>query len=179
MSKNTLSSSDRLYLPAAVIRFFLLAGLLTLASCASTPQPTLAIRQTDALSTLGFNKVEDGWKLILPDRVLFDFDKTNLKPELRRSLVDTAHQLLAVDIHQLRVEGHTDNVGKREYNQYLSLRRANSVADALVAEGFAQTDVATKGYGSDRPTASNETEEERAENRRVEIIVLTNVLSQP
>lgn len=164
---------------ATAMRLSLLAGLLVLSGCAWMHKPTLASQQAEALTTLGFNKIEDGWKLILPDRVLFRFDKDGLRPELRHSIVDVAHQLLAVQIHQVRVEGHTDNIGAYEYNQDLSLRRANSVADVLVEEGFSRNDVESKGLGPDRPAASNATEEGRAENRRVEIIVLSNMLSAP
>lgn len=161
------------------LRLLLLAGLLALAGCASTPKPTLATQQTQTLTTLGFKQADDGWKLVLPDRVLFEFDKDSLKPDLRHSVANVAHQLLAVQIHQLRVEGHTDNVGPREYNRDLSLRRANSVSAVLIAEGFSAQDVKNRGYGMERPTADNATEEGRAENRRVEIIVLTSVLAPP
>ncbi|HEY1075885.1 MAG TPA: OmpA family protein [Fontimonas sp.] len=129
------------------------------------------------MSGLGFKPATEGWQLTLPERLSFEFNKAELAPELRDSLTDSARQLLAVDIKQLRVEGHTDNVGSREYNQELSLRRAESVAAVLIASGFATGNVETEGYGADRPAADNATEEGRAQNRRVEIIVASRMLA--
>ncbi len=159
----------------------LFAALALLAGCASAPpkQATLAERQKETLSKLGFQKIDDGWLLILPERISFEFNKDNLKPEFNKTIADFAHQLLAVDIRELRVEGHTDNVGTREYNQSLSERRADAVADAFVAAGFAAKDVERKGLGFDRPAADNKTPDGRAQNRRVEIIVLSTALAAP
>lgn len=156
---------------------FTLASLLALAGCASTPN--LASQQTQALSNMGFKKVDDGWKLVLPDRVSFEFDNDGLKPELEKSIADVARQLLSVQIMQVRVEGHSDNVGPRDYNRDLSLRRANTVAAVLIAAGFSAHDVESKGYGMDLPIADNATDVGRMENRRVEIIALTDALSPP
>ncbi len=158
---------------------FLLAALALLAGCATPPKPTLAQRQTATLSKLGFKKVDDGWLLILPDRISFEFNKDDLKPEFHKTIADFAHELLNVDIRQLRVEGHTDNLGAREYNLALSQRRADVVADAFLANGFAARDVERKGVGSDHPAADNNTPEGRAQNRRVEIIVVSAVLATP
>lgn len=152
-----------------------LATLLLLASVGCAP--SLATRQTQALSELGFEPVSDGWLLTLPERISFEYKHADLAPELRASIADAAVQLLAVDIRQLRVAGHTDNVGSVAYNQDLSVRRADSVTAVLVAAGFAAEDVETKGYGADQPAADNATEEGRAQNRRVEIIVTSNVLA--
>lgn len=161
-----------------------LAGLLTalvlLAGCASAPpKPTLAQRQTQALTGMGFNKVDDGWLLTLPDRISFEFNKAEIKPEFRKAIADFARQLLAVEIRQLRVEGHTDNLGAHDYNVDLSQRRAEMVADAFVADGFAAQDILRKGHGPDRPAADNGSAEGRAQNRRVEIIVPSSGLAAP
>jgi outer membrane protein OmpA-like peptidoglycan-associated protein len=158
----------------------LFAALALLAGCAAAPpKPTLAQRQAQTLSNLGFKKVDDGWLLILPERISFEFNKDDLKPEFNKTIAGFAHQLLAVDIRQLRVEGHTDNVGARDYNVALSGRRADAVADAFVAAGFAAKDVERKGLGFDRPDGDNKTPEGRAQNRRVEIIVLSSALATP
>ena len=162
-----------------MIRTFSLISLLLLLTSCSFFRPDMAARQEETLNTLGFKKVDDGWKLILPDRMLFDFDKDGLKPELHRSIVEVTHQLLSVNIRQVRVEGHTDNIGPRDYNQELSLRRAATVAEVLIGEGFSTGNVNVKGFGSDRPVADNSMEAGRAQNRRVEIIILSDVLSAP
>ncbi|MES2489392.1 MAG: OmpA family protein [Pseudomonadota bacterium] len=156
---------------------FLLATLLSLNGCATAP--SLAKQQTETLSKLGFEPFPDGWRLILPERISFESNKADLAPTVQSSIADTAHQLLAVNIRQLRVDGHSDNIGAREYNLYLSLRRANSVAEILIAEGFSKNNVESQGFGSNRPAADNETDEGRAQNRRVEIIVMSNAMAGP
>ena len=72
----------------------------------------------------------------------------------------------------VEVAGHTDSTGAEEYNQGLSERRANSVKDYLVSKGVQAQRLQAKGYGESMPVASNDTKEGRAENRRVELIVL-------
>jgi outer membrane protein OmpA-like peptidoglycan-associated protein len=67
--------------------------------------------------------------------------------------------------------GHTDNVGSREYNERLSLRRAQSVVAALKTGGLEEKSIVVMGIANDVPIASNKTAEGRAENRRVAIIV--------
>ena len=69
------------------------------------------------------------------------------------------------------VEGNTDSKGTDEYNQKLSERRAASVKDVLVKSGIEADRLTTVGYGESRPVASNDTEEGRAKNRRVSIVV--------
>jgi outer membrane protein OmpA-like peptidoglycan-associated protein len=170
------NSLARTRLPRFFLRSLLLAALLIISGCLAKPDLT---RQTEALTSLGFKKIGDTWKLTLPDRVLFEFDKASLKPELRHSIVEVADQLLFVNIVRVRVEGHTDNVGVSEYNKDLSLRRANTVAAVLVTEGFSAANLESVGYGADRPVADNSSEEGRAQNRRVEIIVLSDMLAAP
>jgi OOP family OmpA-OmpF porin len=72
----------------------------------------------------------------------------------------------------VEVAGHTDSTGSETYNQGLSERRANSVKDYLTSQGVTATRLSAKGYGEAQPVASNDTKEGRAENRRVELIVL-------
>jgi OOP family OmpA-OmpF porin len=72
----------------------------------------------------------------------------------------------------VEVAGHTDSKGSEEYNQGLSERRANAVKDYLNSKGVRASRLTARGYGESRPVASNDTDEGRAENRRVELIVL-------
>jgi len=67
------------------------------------------------------------------------------------------------------IAGHTDSTGSEQYNQQLSERRANTVAQYLRSKGVLDTRIATVGYGESRPIASNDTPEGRALNRRVEL----------
>lgn len=106
--------------------------------------------------------------------ILFDFDKSDLKPNAKeniRKLVASMNENPDTDI---LVVGHTDNVGKASYNQGLSERRAASVKSYAVAQGLDGSRVKTKGMGADEPISSNETDAGRAENRRVEIVIVAN-----
>jgi len=104
--------------------------------------------------------------------VHFDFDKATLKPEAKVILDDAAALLEKHERVIVEVAGHTDSTGSEEYNQGLSERRANSVRDYLISKGVTATRLTARGYGETRPVASNDTKEGRAENRRVEMIVL-------
>ena len=104
--------------------------------------------------------------------VYFDFDKATLKPEAKVVLNEAAALLSQHERVVVEVAGHTDSSGSDAYNQGLSERRANSVRDYLVEKGVRASRLSAKGYGESMPVASNDTKEGRAENRRVELIVL-------
>jgi len=104
--------------------------------------------------------------------VYFDFDKATIKPEGKAVLNEAAALLKKHERVVVEVAGHTDSVGSDAYNQGLSERRANSVKDYLTAQGVTATRLTAKGYGESQPVASNDTDAGRAENRRVELIVL-------
>jgi outer membrane protein OmpA-like peptidoglycan-associated protein len=103
--------------------------------------------------------------------VLFDFNKYTLKPEAREKLAKVSGILLAYPNLKLQVEGYTDNIGSDEYNQKLSEERADGVLDYLVSQSVAEANVTAKGYGKSDPVADNSTNEGRAQNRRVELVV--------
>ena len=102
----------------------------------------------------------------------FDFDKATLKPEAMAILNEAAALLDNHDRVVVEIAGHTDSVGSESYNQGLSERRANAVKDYLTSKGVKASRLSAKGYGESRPIASNDTKEGRAENRRVEMIIL-------
>jgi OOP family OmpA-OmpF porin len=106
------------------------------------------------------------------DGVHFDFDKATLKPEAKVVLNEAAALLNKHERVVVEVAGHTDSIGSEAYNQGLSERRANAVQDYLVSKGVRASRLTAKGYGESMPVASNDTDEGRAENRRVELIVL-------
>ena len=104
--------------------------------------------------------------------IYFDFDKTTLKPESYVELnkvVDFLKQNATVEIE---IEGHTDSKGADEYNQNLSQGRSQSVVDYLASQGIDSGRLKAHGYGESKPIDSNDTEEGRANNRRVEFTVL-------
>jgi OOP family OmpA-OmpF porin len=106
--------------------------------------------------------------------VYFDFDRSDIRPDSRPVLDEAAEIVTAArqDIEQLVVEGHTDAQGTDEYNQALSIRRAEAVFRYLINGGVPPELMRIEGYGESRPVASNEDEEGRAQNRRVELRVL-------
>ncbi len=101
--------------------------------------------------------------------VLFDFNKSTLKPESDAVLRQVATLLTQDPALKLEIQGHTDNVGSDAYNQPLSEARAHSVVTWLTQHSVAPTRLGARGYGKTRPIATNATDEGRAQNRRVEI----------
>jgi outer membrane protein OmpA-like peptidoglycan-associated protein len=101
--------------------------------------------------------------------VLFDFDKSTLKPESNAVLQQVDTLLVNDPALKLEIQGHTDNVGSEAYNQRLSQARARSVVAWLVHGKVAPSRLTAHGYGKTRPVASNDTDAGRAQNRRVEI----------
>jgi len=104
--------------------------------------------------------------------VNFDFDKATIRPDARPVLDEAVRTLKQAGDISVAVEGHTDSRGTVEYNQGLSIRRAQAVADYLVARGIARSRLRVDGYGETRPVASNDTDDGRAQNRRVELSVI-------
>lgn len=103
------------------------------------------------------------------DNVLFDFDKAVIKPEAYPLLDEVVVILEKNPAMSVELQGHTDNIGAKDYNMGLSMRRANAVAKYLVDKGILRNRLATTGYGYAQPVALNGTEFGRALNRRVEL----------
>ena len=101
--------------------------------------------------------------------VNFAFDKSNIDDPSSVVLDAAADQLKECPRVAVRVEGNTDSIGTDAYNQALSERRANSVMSYLTSHGVSASRLTAVGYGESRPIASNETDEGRALNRRVEL----------
>jgi outer membrane protein OmpA-like peptidoglycan-associated protein len=111
--------------------------------------------------------------------VLFDFGKATLRPEAREKLAKVSGIVLAYPGLRLALEGHTDSIGSDEFNQTLSEKRAYGVRDYLVAQGLNPDSLIAMGLGKSNPIASNETNEGRQQNRRVEMVVSGDVIGQP
>ena len=103
--------------------------------------------------------------------VHFDFDKSNIRPDAVPVLDEAVRILKEQGSVNVVVEGHTDGIGTEAYNLKLSRRRADAVRKYLVSHGIADRRIKTEGYGKSRPVASNDTEDGRAQNRRVELHV--------
>jgi len=107
--------------------------------------------------------------------VNFDFNKSDIRPDSRAVLDEAATVLKEEPDVRISVEGYTDSIGSEEYNERLSVRRADAVFRYLVNHGVAPDRMNVVGYGKTHPVASNETESGRAQNRRVEL----HVVNQP
>jgi outer membrane protein OmpA-like peptidoglycan-associated protein len=114
----------------------------------------------------------DNITLDIPGGVTFAFDSADVNAQFYPVLDKVAATLAEFDKTVIEVAGHTDSVGSAVYNQQLSERRANSVAAYLASRGVNRSRVVTVGAGKDHPIASNDTEEGRAQNRRVEITIV-------
>ena len=102
--------------------------------------------------------------------ILFDVDKAVIKPASKPILDEIARLLKTDPALELEVSGHTDNTGTPQHNLALSKSRADAVVAALVRDyAIARTRLEARGYGDSRPVAPNDTEQNRANNRRVEL----------
>lgn len=108
----------------------------------------------------------------LPQDILFDVDSFAVNAGLTDDLAKVANSLQSYPDSTVQVLGHTDNTGAASYNQTLSERRANAVADVLMNNNVAFSRINAIGRGEDQPVASNLDEAGRQKNRRVEIVIL-------
>ncbi|MCC5966353.1 MAG: OmpA family protein [Natronohydrobacter sp.] len=109
--------------------------------------------------------------LTLPQDLLFATDSATLRPDLQQDLRVIATNLVNYPRSDVIVVGHTDNTGSAAYNQTLSERRAQSVAQVLRSQGVSANRIQTIGRGLTQPVANNATPEGRRQNRRVEIFI--------
>lgn len=114
----------------------------------------------------------DNITLNMPGNVTFGFDKSEIQPQFYPVLDNVAGTLQQYNQTVIEIAGHTDSVGSDAYNQQLSQRRADAVANYLNSRGVMRDRMITVGAGETRPIASNDTEQGRAQNRRVEITLV-------
>jgi len=128
-----------------------------------------------SLQTMASVKEEArGMVITLNGAVLFTSGKSELLPMAKSKLDEVASALNDQGFKKIVIEGHTDSRGSAKLNDELSYARASSVKMHLISQGLDATRVEAVGLGSSRPVASNDTQEGRANNRRVEIIVSQN-----
>lgn len=139
-------------------------------------------KKAEELAALEAAKVEEvtdvnglkGIKVTFDSGILFGFNSSNLSDESKETLgkfADTMKDMTETDI---TIYGHTDNVGTEEANQKASAKRADAVATYLKKCGMDKDRIITQGMSFSMPVASNDTEEGRAQNRRVEIYITAN-----
>ncbi|MGD9599080.1 MAG: peptidoglycan-associated lipoprotein Pal [Steroidobacteraceae bacterium] len=170
---------------------WLAAGMLAIGGCASkkpVQQPDTGTTQSAGAGAgtqgagsegvtsapLGDDTASAGpqGELLSKRIIYFGFDRAELKPEDAALVAAHAQYLASHPDTRVRLEGHTDERGTREYNIGLGERRAQTVRRALLLQGVAETQVATVSYGEERPAAAGSDEVAWAQNRRVEIVYL-------
>jgi OOP family OmpA-OmpF porin len=128
-----------------------------------SPQAAIALAETAALAPEPVNLAE-----IEVENVLFDFDRSTIRPESYGEL-DRLAKLLMDNNGSLKLGGHADNIGEYVYNWHLSKARADAVKAYLVAKGADESRIAATEFGDTTPIATNDTEQGRQQNRRVEV----------
>ncbi len=112
---------------------------------------------------------EDLLRVSVSSEASFAFDRADIKPEFKPTLNKVADVLRGDPNVRITIIGFTDSVGSEEYNQRLSMRRAQATANYLISQGVSSNQILARGLGESEPRASNATAEGRAQNRRVEI----------
>lgn len=177
-----------------VLRAIILVSSLALAACASNkPEPDGEPVQAPTADTtqgateqavdprlnerglLGIAKA-DRAKFLDPNNPLstrifyFQYDSSRIQPQFAQAIQAHAHYLEEHPAVSLRLEGHTDERGTREYNVALGERRAESVQQALVLAGAGASQISTLSFGEERPAVIGSTADDYAKDRRVELI---------
>ncbi|WP_321812406.1 MULTISPECIES: OmpA family protein [unclassified Burkholderia] len=165
--KNALSvSMGRMCVASAVLLCLLLGG------CKTPPlHRGLTQTQVTALKSAGFQETEQGFEFGSTGPILFDFDRYNLKPVVRRIVERIGRTLRSAGINGVRVYGYSDEEGETAYDLELSRRRAEVVAIELVDVGLDGKQIVVVGKGKSDPVGDNRTPAGRAQNRRAAIVV--------
>lgn len=117
------------------------------------------------------NKIEIGTTITLKN-IFFDYDKSTLRPESQTELNNVVEILNKYPNIKIEISGHTDNKGSDEYNKNLSKERAKTIVEYLKSKNIAENRLSYVGYGKEIPIATNDTEEGRQMNRRVEFKII-------
>ena len=156
----------------------LFAAALRLAACETASDQSAATTgqggTTGAGGTGGVSRsqsLQERFVAEVGDRVFFDFDKSDLKPEARRTIERWATFFRQNPNTTVTIEGHCDERGTREYNLGLGERRANAAKNYLVSLGIEARRVATISYGKERPAVLGSNEAAWSQNRRAAAVI--------
>lgn len=159
---------------------FLLLGavVLTIAGCSSTKETSVSEMLGDTSSSQQASNAFEAIAIVSPAvhdllvkrSVYFDFDSSIVRTEDQTIINNHAAYLKTQPLIHVRLEGHTDSRGSREYNLALGQRRAQSIKNALELLGISPDQLEAISFGMERPRAFGNTEADYAENRRVDIV---------
>lgn len=119
-------------------------------------------------------RVGEGIVVELSSSILFGFDSSELSAEARSNLDKMVSVFQTYPDTNIEIQGHTDSKGSENYNQKLSERRASAVTNYIMGKGIPSSRLTIVGYGENAPKYTNDTEEGRAKNRRVEFMITAN-----
>lgn len=170
------------HMKKVVTSLLVLGSLVFLASCGTKPEetpPPPPAQTTDTNTVDNANAVTDetatqgpSGELLSKRIVYFDYDSAEIRADSQSVVAAHARYLATAPAQKIRVEGHADERGSREYNIGLGERRSQSVRRALLLQGVAEAQITTVSYGEERPAVAGSDEQAYAANRRVEIIYL-------
>jgi peptidoglycan-associated lipoprotein len=160
----------------------LVASLALFAGCKTKPPPAPETPPaptsdtstvTDATGTLDETAIQGPSGELLSKRIVyFDFDRADIRADSQSVVSEHAAFLAKNPNQKVRLEGHADERGSREYNIGLGERRGQAVRRALLLLGVAEVQLSTVSYGEERPAAAGSDEQTYGLNRRVEIVYL-------
>lgn len=119
-------------------------------------------------------RVGEGIVVELSDKILFATNSSDLSAQAKQNLNKMIGVFKNYPDTDIEIQGHTDSTGSDAYNQTLSEKRASSVSNYLTSKGVQQSRITTLGYGESAPKYSNDTEDGRSQNRRVEFLISAN-----
>ncbi|MFP1453623.1 OmpA family protein [Escherichia coli] len=147
---------------------------LILTGCQSPQGKFSLLSKSPLCNLMDLLKTAGDWSLGLSDAILFAKNDYKLLPESQQQIQTMAAKLASTGLTHARMDGHTDNYGEDSYNEGLSLKRANVVADAWAMGGqIPRSNLTTQGLGKKYPIASNKTAQGCADNRRVAVVITT------
>jgi peptidoglycan-associated lipoprotein len=160
----------------------LVVSFALLAACGTKPEeqappPPASTTDTSGVADAGaaVDDTEAGGpagELLSKRVVYFDFDRADIRADSQSVVAAHARYLASNPAQKVRLEGHADERGSREYNIGLGERRGQAVRRALLLQGVAELQLSTVSYGEERPAAAGSDEQAYSLNRRVEIVYL-------
>jgi outer membrane protein OmpA-like peptidoglycan-associated protein len=138
----------------------------------ATAEPVKSCYTVEEINALIDAKKNVHSKVICMDNLNFEFNKSVLDKASKAYLDNVLTLLKKVSTMKMKISGHTDNVGSLEYNMELSKKRASAVCDYLISKGVAKERLSYEYYGSSRPLFPNDSDANRAKNRRVEFEII-------